>query len=72
MTKGRDKLVESKITLPEYIKAPVAEGQVVGQISYSLCGEEIAVVDITTVNGVGKISFSQILKKLIGTAVMIR
>lgn len=72
LTKGRDKLVESKITLPEYIKAPVDEGQVVGQISYSLCGEEIAVVDITTLNGIEKISFSQILKKLIGTAVMIR
>jgi D-alanyl-D-alanine carboxypeptidase (penicillin-binding protein 5/6) len=72
LTKGRDKLVESQITLPEYIKAPVDEGQVVGQISYSLCGEEIAVVDIKTLNGVQKISFSGILKKLIGTSCMIR
>ena len=58
--------------LPEYIKAPVDEGQIIGHISYSLCGEEIASVDITAVNGVARIGFSDILKKLIGTTVMIR
>lgn len=72
LTKGRDKLVESVTVLPEYIKAPVDEGQIIGHISYSLCGEEIASVDITAVNGVARIGFSDILKKLIGTTVMIR
>lgn len=72
LTKGRDKLVESVTVLPEYIKAPVAQGQVVGSISYTLCGEEIAVIDIVTLNGVGKITLSGILKKLIGFTVMVR
>jgi len=72
LTKGRDQLVESVTELPEYVKAPVSEGQVVGQIRYNLCGEEIAVIDITAVNGVKRMVFSDIFKKLLGTAVMIR
>ncbi len=72
LTKGRDKLVEAVTVLPEFIKAPVSEGQIIGHISYSLCGEEIASVDITAVNGVSRIGFSNILKKLIGMTVMIR
>ena len=72
LTKGRDQLVESVTELPEYLQAPVSEGQVVGHIRYNLCGEEIAVIDVTAVNGVRRMAFSDIFKKLLGTAVMIR
>ena len=72
LTKGRDQLVESVTELPEYLQAPVSEGQGVGHIRYNLCGEEIAVIDVTAVNGVRRMAFSDIFKKLLGTAVMIR
>ncbi len=72
LTKGRDQLVESVTELPESIKAPVFQDQVIGQIRYTLCGEEIAVIDITAVNGVQRMGFWDVFKKLLRTTVMIR
>ncbi len=72
LTKGRDKLVESVTDLPEYLNAPVQEGQVVGQIRYVLCGEEIAVIDITAVNGVERIGTLELFMKILSKAVMVR
>ncbi len=72
LTKGRDKLVESVTELPEYINAPVSQGQTVGHIRYNLCGEEIAVIDIKAQSGVERISFSDIFLRIIGNTVMIR
>lgn len=72
LTKGRDKLVESVTEIPEYINAPVASGQTVGQIRYILSGEEIAVIDITAVNGVEKIGVWDLFEKILSKAVMIR
>lgn len=72
LTKGRDKMVESVTELPEFISAPLSEGQVVGKIRYILSGEEIACVDIKTLNGVEKLNFAGIFKELLAKAVMIR
>lgn len=72
LTKGRDKLVETITELPEFITAPVSEGQVVGTVRYVLGGEEIASVDIKTVNGVEKIGFGGVFTKLLAKTVMIR
>lgn len=72
LTKGRDQLVERIEELPEYIKAPVSAGEVVGNIRYILCGEEIANVKVYAVNGVERIGFFDIFKNILSKAVMSR
>ena len=70
--KGRQNLVETHTELPEFITAPIAQGQTVGRVRYILSGEEIAVIDIVAKNGVARISFLDIFKKILATAAMIR
>ena len=72
ITKGRESLVDAVTELPEYVTAPIAQGQVVGKVTYSLGGEEIAVVDITAPNGIKRITFSDIFYKILANTVMIR
>ena len=49
--------VEEKISWREGLKAPVEEGEVIGQIGYYINGEEMAQVDITAGNEVKKVTF---------------
>ena len=70
LTKGRDSLVEQVVELPEFINAPVEKNQLVGNIRYILCGEEIANIKVFTRDGVEKLGFFDIFKKIMSCATL--
>lgn len=56
---------EKTIKMDDYVIAPVAEGDKVGEAVFTQNGEEIAVVDLVAKNDVGKKSFARILAELL-------
>ena len=54
--------IEKTITLYDNLQAPVEKGQKVGQILYTLNGENIGSVDILAQNSVEKIKFTELFK----------
>lgn len=55
---GERSTVEEKITLKEELTAPVQEGDVIGEISYTAGGKELAKVNITAAASVEQVTFS--------------
>lgn len=72
LPKGRERLVESVTNIPEKINAPVKEGQIIGNVTYSLDGEQIATVDVFVMNGIEKAGFFDIFKKTMACITMKR
>lgn len=72
LTKGRDKMVECVPDIPEYVNAPVHEGDVIGTLHYSLTGEEIAEIEIRAQNGVERVDFWDLFLKLFTKTVYLR
>ncbi len=62
--KGQEKSLEQSININNNISAPIYEGQIVGNISYSINGENVGSVDIVAKNNVKKISFWNITTRL--------
>jgi D-alanyl-D-alanine carboxypeptidase (penicillin-binding protein 5/6) len=62
--KGQESNVVQDIKLEENIVAPVTEGQVLGEVSYSLNGEVIATSNIVAKNDVEKINLFSMSKKV--------
>ncbi len=62
--KGRDKQIEKVITLPETLPAPIQKGAVVGSISYMLDGTETAKVDIVAAEDVERMTFGDVIMKM--------
>lgn len=58
--------VKAEVELPVRLLAPVSCGDVVGRVVYSLDGETIGESPITVSDGVEKISFFEILRRLLG------
>lgn len=58
--------VKAEVELPERLLAPLSCGDVVGRVVYSLDGETIGESPITVSDGVEKISFFEILRRLLG------
>lgn len=54
LQKGQDKEITQSITLSDRISAPVAQGEVLGKITYHLNSKEIASSNIVAENGVEK------------------
>ena len=65
MEKSAVGAVEKVYEIPEKIKAPVAEGDAVGRISYRIGDETIGESEIYAVADVGKITFGEIFLRLI-------
>lgn len=65
--KGRERDVQSQVTLDELVQAPVAQGQILGRISYLLDGEVIAESDVTAAGSVQKMNFSAVFFVLLGS-----
>ncbi|MBQ5314739.1 MAG: D-alanyl-D-alanine carboxypeptidase, partial [Oscillospiraceae bacterium] len=61
--------IEYKITLPEYIEAPVCKNQKIGEITYYLYGNEIYKTDIITTDSVEKMTFFNALLILLKSAI---
>lgn len=50
--------VEEKVILREDLQAPVSQGDVIGKVTYSAGGENLAQVDVTAASDVAPITFS--------------
>ena len=72
LPKGTEKNVESNAVIEEKLAAPVTKGQKVGHVSYSVGGKEIARIPVTASGNVAKLSFSDILSRLIKESVSVR
>lgn len=55
--KGTFKSITTNISLPDKVSAPIAKGQKLGEVTYSIDGKNIATVDIVAKENVKKISF---------------
>ena len=70
--KGRHNKVEMKIELDESITAPVKTKTTVGQIKYSIEGEERASFPVVTAEEVERITFFDIFRRLLASSVALR
>ena len=52
---------ESELILPEYVKAPIAKGDIVGKIVFTKNGENVGEVEVTAANDVSKKTFGEYL-----------
>ena len=55
--KGTSKSITTNISLPDKVSSPIAKGQKLGEVIYSIDGKNIATVDIVAKENVKKISF---------------
>ncbi len=69
MKKGEEKNVTLRLSLPEYVAAPVAVGDVVGKAEYLLGDEVIGTSDVVASAEVQKISYFEILLRLLSEIV---
>lgn len=69
--KGRQNKVEVRVELDESIEAPFKKNTKVGRVVYSIGQEEIAQYPIVTSEGVEKITFFGIFKKLLASTVTV-
>lgn len=65
LEKGKDKNIEQKITIDEKISAPIEANQKVGELIFSLDGENIAFVNLVAKDSVPKINLFNMSKKVI-------
>ena len=63
--KGKDKNIEQNLELEDNVTAPVAAGQKLGKITFSLDGKLLSSVDIVAKNDVGKLNLFTMSKKVI-------
>ncbi|MBR2338709.1 MAG: D-alanyl-D-alanine carboxypeptidase [Clostridia bacterium] len=63
--KGQEKQIERRIEFAEDVEAPVEQGQVVGQVVFTLEGEELACYPIRTAEAVGRMNFGTSLLHLL-------
>lgn len=56
--------IECQTVLPESVNAPIAEGQEIGKLIYSLNGEILCEVPITAGNDAARITFGEIFSRL--------
>lgn len=67
ITLPKEKLsaVQATVDLPERLNAPIAKGETVGKVVYTLDGEVIGESPITVIEAVDRISFFEILRRLL-------
>lgn len=64
LTKNKTTNVEEEIVLPEKIQAPVAEGDKVGEVIYTINGEKVGAADIIAKEGCEKTNYFDLLGKI--------
>lgn len=67
LPKEKISLVKAMVELPELLTAPKEKGEAVGRVVYTLDGEVIGEAPITLVGAVDKISFAEVLRRLLGS-----
>lgn len=56
--------VETQITLPENLTAPINKGDIVGEVTYSVNGEEIGKSNICALESIDKIGYFEVLSRI--------
>ena len=64
LPKGSENSLEYKITLPEYLEAPVKKGDKIGKVTYTTGKEELASFDIIAKNEIEEINFGSVFNLL--------
>ena len=64
LPKGSENSLEYKITLPEYLEAPVKKGDKIGKVTYTTGKEELASFDIIAKNETEEINFGSVFNLL--------
>ena len=65
VAKGREKQIEAVIELPEFLTAPVEKGTVVGKVLYQIGGETIAETEILTTESIRRMTFWDVVKRML-------
>ncbi len=65
LPKGKEAGIKSQVQLSESIQAPVEQGQILGRVSYTLDGEEIAGYNVTAKESVAKMHFGAVFAILL-------
>lgn len=65
LVKGKKEELTREVILPDRVKAPLVRGDIIGEISLKLDGEEVATVPLVAAEDVGRISFLGLLGKLL-------
>lgn len=68
--KGDISKIKITVDIPEKISAPISRGDKIGRIIYSIDGKEIGGVDILSNDSVDRISFFQVMLKLLSKMAM--
>ena len=55
--KGKQGMLESQVTLAEDLQAPVEQGQRIGEIVYTVEGQEVARFQLVARDGVARVNF---------------
>ena len=63
--KGAEGRVVGKMELPEAVEAPLAAGDTVGRVVYTLDGEALGAVPVTACEGVARLSFGTLFLRLL-------
>lgn len=69
LDKNSGSKIVSKIDLPESIEAPVASGQKLGTVTYSLDGKAVKNFEITALQDAEKISFASVFSVLLNSII---
>lgn len=69
LDKNSGSKIVSKIDLPESIEAPVASGQKLGTVTYSLDGKAVKSFEITALQDAEKISFASVFSVLLNSII---
>ena len=72
LTKNKTGNVEEKAELPEFINAPVKEGDKIGEMVYYVGSEIIAKTDITAATDVAKTGYGDIMRKIFKKLIMLK
>lgn len=64
LEKGKKSLVDQIVNIPDSLSAPIEKGQKIGEITYTLNGENLGSVNILAAENVKKIGLSNTLEKL--------
>ena len=67
--KGRQDAVKPSINLPADVEAPVAQGQLLGKITFTLDDQVVGECQLSAANAVEKMSFGKALARLLGSLI---
>ena len=65
VAKGREKQIETVLELPEYLCAPLTQGETVGRITYQIGGETIAETEIVCAESVRRMNFWDVVQGIL-------